>query len=249
MFGFIRKLFGKNDTESPVPSENPTALEETVNTGKLPVKVPFVGNGDLVRSGAMLRLNIMTVADCHGNLMEREVTEKWEEADGKIDAVFLLGDNTIDDIECVLSRVPKNIPVFGIVGNHDQQDIFEANPNWEVTNVHKKVVEGDFKIGGYGGCIKYKDGGTYYMLHTNEESIRELGQMPYVDILITHDKPCFSEPETLNSRSGLTGIASYIYEVKPKAVIHGHLHDRSIKRLGDTYIRCCYKVEVFSVDL
>ena len=130
-------------------------------------------------------MDILTVADCHGQLRERDLLKTL--SGRKPDAVFFLGDNDADDIECVQEYV-KKIPMFGVIGNHDYLNILE---DYHIENLHRKVVNYDgFLLGGFGGTIKYKEDSSRLMF-TNEESESILAGFPKVDILITHDRPCF----------------------------------------------------------
>ncbi len=245
MFGNARPKNSKEPKKE--PEKKPEKTEKILD--KPYTEICRGKNIDLTRENARKRVTVMTVADCHDRVTEKEVREQMKNA-GKIDAVLFLGDNTAGDIECVLSVLPKDIPLYGIVGNHDQKDLLKSNSQWGVEDLHCRAENGAVNIGGFAGSIKYKEA-LNYPLFTNEESIALLSDMPYADILITHDKPCFDNPspETIHSHSGLKGIAEYIREKKPKAVLHGHLHDRYVLKAGDTYIRCCYRVEVFSIDI
>lgn len=203
-----------------------------------------------------ISINVMTVADSHGNLMQRELQKEYKKAlsVGKLNAVFLLGDNFINDIETILEVIPEEVPIYGVVGNHDAKDLLV--PYKRIVNVSGMCIapiadnhalsEYDYAIAGLSGSIRYKDD-DYYAMLTNEESDVIMAKLPYAEILLTHDKPCFQAPEKLTSHSGLTGIGSYILEKKPKIVLHGHLHERYIKQYGDTMIRCCYGVETFPI--
>jgi len=130
-------------------------------------------------------MEILTVADCHGQLREAKLLETLN---GRIpDVVFFLGDNAANDIECIQNNL-KNVQMFGIIGNHDYLDILD---DYGIENLHRKVVNYDgILIGGFGGTIKYKEDSSR-LLFTNEESEELLAGFPKVDILITHDRPCF----------------------------------------------------------
>lgn len=53
--------------------------------------------------------------------------------------------------------------------------------------------------------------------------------------------------EILHPHSGLTGIAKYIERCCPMYAFHGHLHDRSEERHGNTTVRCCYYLELIDI--
>ena len=130
-------------------------------------------------------MDILTAADCHGQLKQERLTETL--AGRTPDVIFFLGDNEANDIECV-QDVLKGVPMFGVIGNHDCLNILD---DYGIENLHRKVINYDgFLIGGFGGAIKYKEDSSRLMF-TNEESEELLNRFPQVDILITHDRPCF----------------------------------------------------------
>lgn len=130
-------------------------------------------------------MNILTVADCHGQLQENRLLETL--AGRTPDVIFFLGDNDAGDIECVQASV-KNVPMYGVIGNHDYLDILK---DYSIEDLHMKIVSFDgFLIGGFGGTIKYKCDSSRLMF-TNEESENLFAGFPKCDIMITHDRPCF----------------------------------------------------------
>ena len=244
----IKSLFGRkaeNDEsrhdESLTEQRDSAVLLKTINEGE---------KFDL-NFGPENIINAVTVADCHGSLTQRELKEKISEAP---DIVFLLGDNSEDDIEAVLeffnSAYPnKEISYIGITGNHDGKSLLHDSFSYRVTDLHRNLMMyNDVRIAGFGGSIRYKPD-DYYTMFSNEESEQMMSALPCCDLLITHDKPCFEKPETVTSHSGLTGIGTYIREHSPKIVLHGHLHDRYAERYKSTLIRCCYRVEEFTIRL
>lgn len=196
--------------------------------------------------GSKKTMTIMTIADCHGKLKKNDIKPKLNH---DIKAVFLLGDNTPDDIRLALSMLPDNIPIYGVTGNHDYKAIYE--PFSRITELNGRNTElNGIIIGGISGSLRYKYD-DYYSLISNEESIRILKDLPYCDILIAHDKPCFEtiKDDLYDAHAGLKGIGEYILKKKPKYVLHGHLHVPSVTKKKHTKIRCCYGVEVFNLIL
>lgn len=190
-------------------------------------------------------MNVLTVADCHGHLTKSDIAETL--AGRKPDVIFFLGDNEAEDIELVKETV-KDTAMYGVVGNHDYINILKDHG---IEDLHGKTVLFDgFRIGGFGGTIKYKDDCSRLMF-TNEESESLMAYFPKCDILITHDKPCFQkaklfrkkEPVVVNAHSGMTGIAEYIKKNRPLYHLHGHLHVPYIEEKYGTKIRCCFRTE------
>lgn len=236
---FILRLCGYNDKEwvmNEIDDENETKPKEPVLIDYPDCRFPAPFDKSFI---------VMTIADSHGKLMQKDIIAALNE-NAMPDYVFLLGDNAVDDIEAVLEVFKdKGVPILGVAGNHDKKTILEQFGRIE--DIHgRQISTNGIAVGGLSGSIKYKDD-DYYALLTNEESEAVMREMPPCDILLTHDKPCFNEPKEVTAHSGLTGIGTYINEKSPRFVLHGHLHERYIKKYKNTIIRCCYGVEVFEI--
>lgn len=261
MLDFLFRKKNKSASSAQTVQNNGDKLEGT-NAFQL---VPY---GNCKASGADVFAQVMTVADCHGKLMMKEV-EDLVQKHGIPAIVFFLGDNTVDDVECVLEVLrTKNDkkampPMFGVVGNHDSWSFYERKQFAEIHALHffgrtrfpsYMEIPENFSISGIGGSIRYTDSSVRAML-TNEESVELLNashlldNAGYEDVLIAHSNPCFEAPERITSHSGLLGIGEYIKKCHPQIVLHGHLHERYIKWYGDTIIRCCYGVECFEIGI
>ena len=252
--GAIRNIFGSFFTHSFLSRKGEGDCEDNEEPEKIDVEDLMVDVNDCVRPDFRICLDVMTIADCHGKLMQKEIQEVLG-ANPTPNVVFFLGDNFPSDIEAALEVIPKSVKwIFGVTGNHDAKDALERYSD-RILDVNKgsystggMVSSDDYSVCGLSGSIRYKDD-DYYSMLSNEESESIMANKPWCDILITHDKPCFSVPETLTSHSGLTGIGKYILQKKPQLVLHGHIHERYIKRLGETIIRSCYGVEMFKATL
>ncbi len=190
--------------------------------------------------------NALVVADGHDHITQsllQDVVDKIP------DIVFLLGDNSHDDIEAVLYFLDDyrfKAPVLGVEGNHDMEGILCGH---NIENLHGKVIEWNgFRIGGISGSIRYKDEPGYCMM-TSDESEVLVEKMQPCDILLTHDKPCFGYPEAITPHSGLSGIGTYIETNQPKLLLHGHIHDRYVKQYKNTIIRCCFRAEMITISI
>ncbi len=197
------------------------------------------------KDNATVFLNVLSVADSHGKLMQKDLKNTLYSSPTP-DIVVLLGDNAPDDLEAVLDVLPEDMPIYGVEGNHDEKGVLQRYNRILDVNGRCIASSPSCVIGGLSGSIKYKDS-DYYAMLTNEESEQVMKNMPHCDILITHDKPCFELPDVITAHSGLTGIGKYIQAQSPHIVLHGHLHDRYIKRYRNTIIRCCYGVEAFTI--
>lgn len=200
-----------------------------------------------------MKLDVITVADTHGNLLLE--TLEGIDTGKRPDVIFMLGDLSYWDLDLVLSYF-KDTKVYSVLGNHDSvkllDEVKETYP--ELNDAEYPFMIKGFSCAGLSGAVKYKDD-PYYCLITQKESAERLNPLGYVDILLTHDKPMFEEPEDFdekishNAHSGLYGIGKYIKEKQPKYVLHGHIHIPSVNTYGNTTIRCCYGVERFELEV
>lgn len=71
--------------------------------------------------------------------------------------------------------------------------------------------------------------------------------MPYVDILLSHDKP-FTFDYHDPAHDGLKGITKFLYDKKIPLVIHGHIHKSYKDRLKNgTMVKGVYRVELVTI--
>lgn len=242
----ISTIFKK---KSNIPTDGITEDETKGYLSDTPVYAANTcGNPD-----SLNHIDVLTIADCHGTLMQHEIGEAYVKA--KVPdlfeppwVVFLLGDNSYEDIETVLSYIPERIPIFGVLGNHDTKTLYDDFNR--ITSLDKMVIDWNgFDFGGLSGSVKYKDD-DYYALISNEDSIKAMNELSPCDVLVTHDRPRFIEKQNEDIiHSGLTGIGNFIKQRKTKIVLHGHLHDRSIVRYNNIFIKCCYRAERFLIHV
>ena len=207
-----------------------------------------------------VELRVMTIADCHGSLQKQELVLGYRGE--KPDIILLLGDNFINDLDLCMTFFKENnlekCLILGIVGNHEDKNILNKYPL--IKNVDRTVYyHKGIRIGGFSGSIKYKNEDNIYQLWTNKESEELLKELNPVDILVTHDQPCFNKPIEMDAHSGLTGIAKYIKEKHPFINIHGHTHERDKESISyrpklfgkkySTIIQSCYRVESFDLTI
>ncbi len=225
-------------------------------------------------------MNILTIADCHGRLLSKDLVNHAGLAEGLSDSIpdiaLFLGDNNTDDIECIkdwLQINRWNIPLYGVVGNHDSPTILSR---CGIDNLHlqEKTING-IRFGGLSGSIRYKESSTA-VLYTNEESDALLAEFTYCDVFVSHSNPQFIEfenvditPEPKNffekmkrkfnckeavyesrakplrsdCHAGLIGIGNYIERQEPVLCLHGHIHERRQETYHNTIIRSCYGIE------
>lgn len=184
-------------------------------------------------------LNAMIIADTHGCLREEDFPKEID-----IDVCFLLGDVFDNDLRLVLSRI-INIPIYGILGNHDG---FELLNRFGIRNIHNDIIEiNGVKVAGLQGSIKYKY--SDMPLYTDEESITVANQLAVADILISHDSPKYVFTATDFAHSGLSGITEYLNRHNISLHLHGHHHEnrKTVLENGTTSI-CTYGVSIISIN-
>ena len=162
---------------------------------------------------------ILTIADLHGRLRPKDINmEMFQE----IDAIIMLGDIDYRDYFILKNYIPKEIPVYGIRGNHDAQIKLE---DYGIQDIHGKLIEvNDIRIVGWEGSFKYKPSAVGF---TQDESkdfakilIKAYGEN--VDYLFSHDAP-YNVDTVDAAHKGLKGISEYITKTGCKN-IHGHFH-------------------------
>jgi len=103
------------------------------------------------------------------------------------DVVFLLGDIKSTDlykIEQSFWNENIKIPIYGITGDDDTANIFDRFEH--ITNIDGKVVDVcGFKVGGFAGSFKYKNG--LFSMRTEEEAKEILDKLPPCDIFLSHE--------------------------------------------------------------
>lgn len=184
------------------------------------------------------------IADTHGLLassfgteLKNTITENAKECD----ACIILGDVNSNDLTFLLSVIPKE-KCFGVPGNHDEWDTLS---DVGITDLHNKVVNFDgVRIGGIGGCVRYKNHPTRAML-TQDEATEILKQLGAADILISHAPAgCWTNdclPD--HPHAGFYAIDEYVARHSVVYHFHGHLHDTFEYGAGDKKHQCIYQVQ------
>lgn len=201
-------------------------------------------------------MNVLTIADTHGELTREELREKI--AEQSPDICFLLGDILYNDMK----KICEIVPCFklGICGNHEYRcfldnfpDVFDLDKS-RYTHQNRDLNK-YITFGGLSGSVKYTEDHTKYFI-SQKEATDVLDRLGPVDILLTHDKPCFRKPKDYfcaihtDAHAGFYGIGKYILENKPKYVFHGHLHKSDITIIKKTTtVISCYGVENHQIEI
>lgn len=138
----------------------------------------------------------------------------------QVDVLFSTGDlSSFDFIPIEMQLTQHKKPAFGVYGNHCTPGYLE---NLGIVNLHLQIFQlGSFSIGGYQGCLRYKEkGGPQF---TEEEATRDLSTFPRVDILLLHAAP-FGLLDTPGDdvHTGSHAVREYVERTKPKYIFCGH---------------------------
>ena len=181
-------------------------------------------------------MRILAIADLHG-CPEKEIQLL---KNTQCDICVFLGDIPRPAIQQI-SSVIGNVPMIGVVGNHDEWNELEET---NVQHIHLKRFEHmGVSFAGLSGSERYKTG-NYPML-TQSESIRLARDIPKADILISHD--CgYHILNKKEAHEGLKGISSYCFWNRCRLNICGHHHvDKIEKRWLATTI-CIYGATIIN---
>jgi len=160
------------------------------------------------------------------------------------DVLFTTGDLSYFDFKGLEDKENKKL-AFGVYGNHDDGMYMK---DMGITNVHNKII--DFqgtKIGGFQGCIKYKESNLMF----EEKEAKEFADnFPYVDILLLHAGP----KDILDDKSdaihkGSEHIKRYVLEKKPKYVFVGHQYSNDFMEIENTKIYRTYGAKIIEIKI
>jgi Icc-related predicted phosphoesterase len=158
------------------------------------------------------------------------------------DVLFTTGDLNYTDL-VYLQYCNDEKPRFGVYGNHDSGNYMD---NFQIINVHNKVVEfNSIKIGGFEGCLKYKDTGILFEEKDAEEFYLHF---PAVDILLLHAGPeGFLDDGNDPVHKGSTFIRKYVIKKNPRFVFCGHQYSHAEMKCGNTQIFRTYGARIIDI--
>lgn len=143
-----------------------------------------------------------------------------------LDAAFTLGDISVSELLRIKELIP-DIPIFGILGNHDSLDVLDKAG---IPDIHGKIVDvNGIRFAGFSGSVKYKNGP--YAMFSQRESLNIAKSLPEADVLLSHDKAyqgknkIFWSEYSKYPHEGLVGISLYLRKKSPLLHIHGHIHE------------------------
>ena len=188
----------------------------------------------------MKEIRTLVFADLH-NYPKDNIQQDLKQ---EYDIIFLLGDISDFYLKLISNyAIENNIPICGIVGNHDKWNSLSNN---DIVDVHMKNIDYcDILIGGFSGCPLYKEDKSSPQF-TQLQAMALLSCYEYVDIFLAHNSP-FGINE--NSDNGFEGILNYIQENNPKYVLHGHQHINQETIIGNTKIIGIFGSKLLTLEI
>lgn len=187
------------------------------------IKIFFNKMADIQRSPVNDKKAVfLCIADTHGRLCYDRVCFLSElKSKEPIDAIITLGDVRKDELDIIIEHAGE-IPIYGIKGNHDDEDQFDGRKITDI-NGNMSYVNG-VSIIGIEGNLKYKPTAIGY---TQEDSLEFVKSFPKrADILFSHSHAWRDEDNLLgqyNVHIGLIGTRHYMNQ-NYCVNIHGHDH-------------------------
>lgn len=183
-------------------------------------------------------MKALVIADRAPEASLRTVIEQ-----NNIDILITLGDLTYSDL-AELEYI-TTIPKIGVYGNHCMGTYMEP---LGIANAHLKVYEWNgLKIGGFEGCVRYKENPEAIM-YTQEQAVTMLQGFPKVDIFLSHAPPFGINDEPGDpSHEGFRALRTYLDEQQPGLWLHGHTYpteDQLVRQHNNTRIEYVYRQRI-----
>lgn len=192
----------------------------------------------------------LLLADTHGNLNIGDIKQYSEYP---YTAIILLGDHSVADLQRLIMCTDKNMPIYLIKGNHDEntllEDFTQFSPDRSrvIQDISNSVVNIDgINVACLAGAYKYKE--CSRCMYTQEESLQIADELSTADICFAHSNPYLYQRNDL-SHSGLKGVTKYVYKNQIPLLVHGHIHTpgESLLRNG-TMVHSIYKTSIIVLD-
>jgi uncharacterized protein len=161
----------------------------------------------------------------------------------QFDAVVLLGDIDIMYLKSIREHFSDK-PIIGVLGNHDYQGDLEY---YGIMNIHGALnIIGNLRFIGVEGCVRYKKGEA--PIHTQEEISHLLRNLPYADIVISHNSPKGIHDKPDIAHEGYAGLMEYMELHSPRYLLHGHQHQNKKTTYKETIIIGVYGGIILDVE-
>ena len=176
------------------------------------------------------------------------------------DLVVSCGDLPFDYLEYIVSR--SNVPLVYVLGNHDPE-LRARVPEWTQVRVDspipgpqgcdnadgRVISAAHMRIAGLGGSMRYKPGPHQYTdAEMRWRALRLEARIKLnpsraarkIDILVTHAPPLGWDAKDDLAHRGFASFVRLVHVVKPKLLIHGHVHpygrSEAQRALGSTQV-------------
>jgi uncharacterized protein len=185
-----------------------------------------------------LDVRILAVSD---EVEAQLLDERTVAAQGRVDLVIGCGDLPADYLDALATAY--GAPLVFVRGNHDPPG--RQGEYLAAAEIDGRVVkESGLLIAGLEGSIRYSDGAHQYTERQMLAKVRALRlrlRLRHPDILITHGPPAGVNEGTDPAHKGLQAIRRAIEWMRPRLLLHGHVHPygREITRetqLGETRV-------------
>ncbi|WCK57479.1 metallophosphoesterase family protein (plasmid) [Aneurinibacillus sp. Ricciae_BoGa-3] len=175
-------------------------------------------------------MNALVFADLH--VVDYTTWQSFLNIDQtRFDTVWILGDIDIMFLISIKEHFSDK-PIVGVHGNHDYLGDLEY---CNIPNLHGKHVRvGNLQLVGVEGCVRYKRGKA--PIHTQEETNLVLGELPFADVVLSHNSPKGIHDRGDLAHEGYEGLLTYMETKKPAYVLHGHQHKNIKSRYQQTEV-------------
>ncbi|MBE6344511.1 MAG: serine/threonine protein phosphatase [Spirochaetaceae bacterium] len=195
-------------------------------------------------------MKFLVISDIHGDLA---YIEKLKAIEPTFDGILFAGDFArFNEIETGLPALNKILQlhddVYAVLGNCDEPSFIEKLEEKDISVQGTLVFRDGLVFAGSGGALKFT--GTTPNERTDEELIKDLsvavesqeeqgdGTWPNM-IAIVHQPPKDTACDLITAgiHVGSPLIRNFIQEVKPLAVVTGHIHEsKAVDHIGETTI-------------
>ena len=185
-------------------------------------------------------MKILLIADEPESLL-------WEHLDKRrlegIDLVISCGDLPAEYLSFLTCFTPA--PILYIHGNHDGK--YARKPPEGCVCIEDRIVRyGGLRILGLGGSMRYNLGPHQYTQKQMDKRVRRLWFQLWrhrgVDLIITH-APAYQIGDDKDlAHMGFTAFVRLMDKYRPKALVHGHVHQsyrhdfKRVRERGDTLV-------------
>lgn len=185
-------------------------------------------------------MRILSLADRKSDIPLADLVSQYQP-----DLIVTLGDfERADLIELAHITSP---PKIGVYGNHCSGNYMQ---DLGIVDMHLKTVTFQgYTIGGFQGCVRYKEN-PQAIMYTQQEASAMLAEFPPVDIFICHCPPRGINDEEELAHQGFDGLREYIDRTPPKLLMHGHTYpteDTLVRQYGQTRIEYVSKWAIIDI--